>query len=293
MSTKAQNNKQLEALLEFYAANGVDCALDEMPHDRFADTQKTANERAKTTAGSTPKTLFQAPPQKANNKSSEGGQPIIAPKARQAVPESVALEDARKAAQQADTLEALRAALEAFDGCTLKRTAKSLVFGAGNPNARILFIGEAPGREEDINGIPFAGQAGELLNKMLASIGLNRDEDVYITNVVPWRPPGNRAATPQETELCRPFIERQIELVNPDILVPLGAPASRQLLQTQDGIMKLHGKQKPYALKTREIVAIPTFHPDYLLSQPGQKRLAWQDLLKIKQQLADSPSDSE
>lgn len=282
MTISTENRKELEALLEFYAANGVDYALDEVPHDRFGEMEKARAESLKTAAKPSPSRPIEtktAPFQKE--------QPIISPEARQSVPDSVALEDARGAAAKADTLDALTDILNTFEGCNLKRTAKNLVFGAGNPKARVMFVGEAPGRDEDIQGIPFVGRSGELLNKMLAAIDLDREQDVYIANIVPWRPPGNRTPTTQEAELCRPFIQRQIELVNPDILVPLGAPASRQLLDTKDGIMKLRGRIKPYALESREIIAIPTLHPAYLLRQPGQKRLAWQDLLKIKKALAE------
>jgi len=287
-----KNPREIETLLEFYAANGVDCALDEHPHDRFNETAAIGATAIALPIASEPEYTsalpalaekihsFQAPAAPRTN---------FAPAQRQTVPDADALEDARAAAGRASSLDELREVLAAFEGCNLKRTAKNLVFGDGNPNARVMFVGEAPGRDEDISGIPFVGRSGELLNKMLAAISLNREEDVYIANIVPWRPPGNRTPTAQESELCRPFIERQIELVNPDILVPLGAPAARQLLDTPDGIMKLRGKIRPYALKAREIEAIATLHPAYLLRQPGQKRLAWQDLLKIKKRLQDKP----
>lgn len=293
MITKMENAKELEALLEFYASNGVDCALDEMPHDRFSEMEAARAERMNRATNQAPNAPAQTKPQDQKNQSLQSTkphQPVVAPPAIQAVPDAVVLENAREAAGKADSLEALRAILEAFDGCNLKRTAKNLVFGDGNPNARVMFVGEAPGRDEDINGIPFVGRAGELLNKMMAAIDLNREDDVYIANIVPWRPPGSRNPTLQEAELCRPFIERQIELINPDILVPLGAATARQLLNTTENIMKLRGRIKPYVLQKREIIAIPTLHPDYLLSQPSQKRRAWQDLLTIKKQLHEQSS---
>ncbi|MEP3671456.1 MAG: uracil-DNA glycosylase [Hyphomicrobiales bacterium] len=288
-----ENVKELETLLEFYASNGVDCALDETPHDRFSEMEAARAERMNRATSQAPNASVQTMPQDQKTQHLQGTkphQPIVAPPAIQAVPDAVVLGNAREAAGTADSLEALRAILESFDGCNLKRTAKNLVFGDGNPNARVMFVGEAPGRDEDINGIPFVGRAGELLNKMMAAIDLNREEDVYIANIVPWRPPGSRNPTLQEAELCRPFIERQIELINPDILVPLGAATARQLLNTTDGIMKLRGRIKPYGLKNREIIAIPTLHPDYILSQPSQKRRAWQDLLTIKKQLHEQSS---
>ncbi|MEM8839563.1 MAG: uracil-DNA glycosylase [Pseudomonadota bacterium] len=192
-------------------------------------------------------------------------------------------------AQAAGTLEDLKAALTAFEGCSLKRTAKNLVFGVGNPDARVMFVGEAPGREEDLTGVPFVGRSGDLLNLMLAAIGLERDRDTYIANVVPWRPPGNRTPTPEETELCRPFILRQIELVQPDLVVPLGGAAAKQLLNTTNGILRLRGRSMTCATDKGAFPALATLHPAYLLRQPGQKRLAWQDLLKIKEHLSAGP----
>ncbi len=152
---------------------------------------------------------------------------------------------AREAARTAPTLEALRALLENFDGCALKSTATRLVFADGNPQARIMFVGEAPGREEDIEGLPFVGRSGKLLDRMIAAIGLDRSS-AYIANVIPWRPPGNRTPTPQETQICLPFIQRQIELVNPDVLVTLGNPSTQTLLSTREGIMKTRGRWFDY-----------------------------------------------
>ena len=280
----------MEALLEFYVANGVDCALDIEPHDRFAEMREareakmaamTQNHHA---AQNNTQINQQSSPQRAPASSAHEAP---ARTTTQTVPDAANVEAARKLANAANTLEDLHAALEQFDGCNLKRTAKSLVFADGNPNAQIMLVGDAPGRDEDIEGVPFAGATGELLNKMLAAIGLDRASDVYISNFVPWRPPGNRAPTSQEIELCRPFIERQIALVNPDILVPLGGDATKQLLQTSNGILKLRGKKHPYTLGERKIDAIATLHPAYLLRQPAQKRLAWQDLQMLKKRLEE------
>ncbi len=141
-----------------------------------------------------------------------------------------AIASAREAARTAPSLEVLRDLLENFDGCALKSTATRLVFADGNPHARVMFVGEAPGREEDIEGLPFVGRSGKLLDRMIAAIGLDRSK-VYIANVIPWRPPGNRTPTPQETQICLPFIQRQIELVDPDVLVTLGNPSTQTLLR--------------------------------------------------------------
>ncbi|MGB3487324.1 MAG: uracil-DNA glycosylase, partial [Xanthobacteraceae bacterium] len=196
----------------------------------------------------------------------------------------VAIASARDAARTAPTLEALRALLETFDGCALKQTATRLVFADGNPQARIMFVGEAPGRDEDLEGIPFIGRSGKLLDRMIGAIGLDRTT-AYITNVIPWRPPGNRDPSPQETQICLPFIKRQIELVDPDVLVCLGKPSSHAVLELKDGIMRTRGRWHNYDTGTRTIRAMAMFHPAYLLRQPIHKRLAWQDLRAISKAL--------
>ena len=192
-------------------------------------------------------------------------------------------------AAAAGTVEELRAALESFDGCALKKTATNLVFVDGNAEARVLFIGEGPGAEEDRQGLPFVGPSGKLLDKMLASIGLAR-EDVLISNTVFWRPPGNRTPTPQETATCMPFVERLIELVDPEVLVPLGGPAAKSLLGESQGIGRLRGKWFSFETPrmSHPVPATPMFHPAYLLRTPIQKRAAWNDLRLIQKKLAES-----
>jgi DNA polymerase len=254
-------------LLAFYLEAGVDCALMDEPVNQLSDGSVAA-----------PREQPQAPPARSA--------PAAMPTARsEAAPApEVAIQSAREAARSAPSLEVLRAMLERFDGCALKSTATRLVFADGNPQARIMFVGEAPGREEDIEGLPFVGRSGQLLNRMIAAIGLNRG-NAYIANVIPWRPPGNRTPTPQETLVCLPFIQRQIELVNPDVLVTLGNPSTQTLLSTRDGIMKTRGKWFDYDTGTRKIRAMATFHPAYLLRSPSYKRLAWQDLRAIAKAL--------
>jgi DNA polymerase len=166
----------------------------------------------------------------------------------------------------------------------LKRTAKSLCFARGRDRARVMFIGEAPGRDEDLQGKPFVGRAGQLLDRMLGAIGLGED-DVYITNTVYWRPPGNRTPTPEEVEACAPFLARQIELNAPDVLVLLGNAAAHSLLGLNEGIMRLRGKWLIYASGEREIATLATLHPAYLLRNPEAKRLAWRDMLALKERL--------
>lgn len=259
-------------LLAFYLEAGVDCALSEEPVNRLSDPdvvpapRETAPAQAVRTA------------------------PVAIPAAREPAPApEAAIASAREAARTAPSLEALRALLENFDGCALKHTATRLVFADGNPQARIMFVGEAPGREEDIEGLPFVGRSGQLLNRMIAAIGLDRTR-AYIANVIPWRPPGNRTPTPQETQICLPFIQRQIELVNPDVLVTLGNPSTQTLLSTREGIMKTRGKWFDYDTGTRKIRAMATFHPAYLLRSPSYKRMAWQDLRAIAKALEQTPS---
>jgi uracil-DNA glycosylase len=204
---------------------------------------------------------------------------------RPPVAQSPQAQDSRPIAQAADTLDALRIALENFDGCPLKKTATNLVFGDGDPNADIMFIGEAPGAEEDRKGAPFVGASGQLLDRMLASIGLAR-ESVYITNVLFWRPPGNRNPTTAEIAACLPFVQRHIELVAPKLLVLVGGAAAKTLLERTEGIMRLRGKWYEYQTASGPAIpALAMFHPAYLLRSPGQKRLAWRDLLALREKL--------
>ena len=192
-------------------------------------------------------------------------------------------------ASEAKTVEELRAALAAFDGCPLKRTATHLVFTDGSPRASVLFIGEAPGAEEDRQGLPFVGQSGRLLDRMLASIALDRTQ-VCISNTVFWRPPGNRTPTTVEMAVCMPFLERLIELVDPRVLVTLGGPAAKTVLGESAGVSRLRGRWFAYSSPrlARPIPATAMFHPAYLLRTPAQKRDAWRDLLMLRKKLDES-----
>jgi uracil-DNA glycosylase family 4 len=266
----------VQQLLAFYLEAGVDCALADEPVDRLAE----------------PDAVPAAPPRETAPARTVREIPVATPpvpRSETAAAPEAAIASAREAARTAPTLEALRALLETFDGCALKHTATRLVFSDGNPQARIMFVGEAPGRDEDIEGLPFVGRSGKLLDRMIAAIGLDRSK-AYIANVIPWRPPGNRTPTPQETQICLPFIQRQIELVNPDVLVTLGNPSTQTLLSTREGIMKTRGKWFDYDTGTRTIRAIATFHPAYLLRSPSYKRMSWQDLRAIAKQLEQVPS---
>jgi len=273
-------------ILAFYAEAGADEALSEEPIDRFAAASRPAqiDASAARASGRDP-TAAVAPPKPAPPSRSES-QPRPAPARPTTVPDEAQAALARELAGKASTLAELREAMASFDGCNLKFTAKSLVFADGNPEAELMLVGEAPGRDEDLEGLPFVGRSGRLLDRMLAAIGRDR-RSTYIANVIPWRPPGNRTPTPHETEICRPFIERQIELVNPKVLVNLGGPSAKTLLNTTEGILRLRGNWRAHTTASGvAIAAMPTLHPAYLLRTPAHKRLAWRDFLEVKMKLA-------
>jgi uracil-DNA glycosylase len=294
---------ELRALLAFYVEAGVDAVLDDTPADRFtaeapAPRPAPAEGRA-SPAGAPSRTLHQhqQTPSPERSPANPGARPGAAGRPRShggpgsgpgaaPLPPDAAIMAAREAAASAKSLDELRALLERFEGCALRFTAKRLVFADGNPKARVMIVGEAPGRDEDLAGLPFVGRSGQLLDRILAAIGLDRTS-VYIANLVPWRPPGNRTPTPQESQICLPFLKRQIELADPDILVCLGGPSSAALLGMTDGIRKFRGRWRTYHTGTREIRAIASFHPSYLLRTPLEKRSAWRDFLAIRAALAE------
>ncbi len=286
----ADHAKAIRELLVFYSEAGVDAVLDEAPADRFAEPAgKSRGTAAPTDTAAPDREPLSIPPPPVPR----APRPTIGPSElarRGAAPAPPAPDSAimaaREAARSAADLDALRAILDGFEGCALRTTAKQLVFADGNPQARIMFVGEAPGRDEDIEGLPFVGRSGKLLDRMMAAIGLDRSS-AYIANIVPWRPPGNRTPTPQESAICLPFMQRQIELANPDILVCLGGPSAQTLLGLKEGITKSRGRWFKYNTGKREIRALATFHPAFLLRSPLQKRLAWRDFLAIKKVLAD------
>ncbi|MTH98556.1 uracil-DNA glycosylase [Roseibium sp. RKSG952] len=240
------------ALLEWQAELGVADAIGDTPVDRYAlpDTAPKAKKPA----------AVQKTPEKP----------------KQVDPTAVA----EKAARAAGSLPELRATMEAFDLCDLKRGARQLVFADGTPGARVMIVGEAPGRDEDREGKPFVGRAGQLLDRMLAAIELNRTESVYITNVLPWRPPQNRDPKPEEIGMMKPFLERHIALAKPEVLVVMGN-ISCQAVLSKRGITRLRGKWD----QALNLPVIPMFHPAYLLRQPQMKRQAWADLLELKARL--------
>ena len=248
LAASAAPERALEGLIAFYGEAGLDWAVGETPLDRFAEAA-----------------------------------PDAGPARREAAAPALTLPDpAAHPARAARTLDELRDALEAFDGCALKNTATRLVFADGTPGAGLMVIGEAPGAEEDRAGLPFVGRAGRLLDRMLAAIGLDRRVNVYIANVVPWRPPGNRTPSPQETAACLPFLLRQIELAAPRVILCVGGPSSQTVLGLTEGIMRMRGRWRvleTHGLKAR---AMPTLHPAYLLRRPEHKGLAWRDLRAVR-----------
>jgi uracil-DNA glycosylase len=279
----------LTALLAWYREMGVDAAIDEVPVDwlsrgnqppgaAFKATFAAETSPERPSAGPTGR-----PPQPAPSRPS--APPATGPRQFPVAAPDAAVMSARTQAGKAETLDALEATLAAFDGCSLKATAKNLCFYRGAAQARVMCIGEAPGRDEDLQGKPFVGRAGQLLDKMLAAIGLS-EETVHITNIVYWRPPGNRTPTPQEAQICRPFLERQLELVGPDIVVLLGGAAAKHILDVPEGIMRIRGKFRDVVIGGRTVRAIATLHPAYLLRTPAAKRLAWRDLLATRAALA-------
>jgi DNA polymerase len=273
----------LAALLAWYREMGVDEVVGDIPVNWLErgnvpprqDVLPSADSRDWGQSRPVPPPAAQRPPE-ASGAALRRQFPAAGP--------DTAVHSARSAARQAADLDELGATLAGFDGCSLKATAKNLCFYRGAGTARIMLIGEAPGRDEDIEGKPFVGRAGQLLDKMLAAIQLG-EKDVHITNIVYWRPPGNRTPTPQEAQVCRPFLERQVELVAPEVIVLLGGAAAKHILDVAEGIMRVRGKWREIEIGAHKARVIATLHPAYLLRTPAAKRLAWRDLLTVKTSL--------
>lgn len=267
-----------DQILRWYIEAGVDEAIGGQPVDRFALSTARAAE----------------PPRATNPASGPGSRPAptrppVTASPSPALRQSAApVSQSAQLAQACTTIEDLKKAVEAYDGCALKRTCQRTVFSDGNPKARIMLVGEAPGREEDEQGLPFVGPSGKLLDRMLASIGLDRDK-VYITNVIYWRPPGNRKPEPSEVDQCLPFMQRQIELIDPAVMMFLGGAAAAALLGKAEGVTKLRGKWHDYAASglQRPLPSLPTYHPAYLLRTPIHKREAWRDMITLQKRLRE------
>ena len=275
-------------LLKFHIE--ADCAevLDGMPVNHFAEVEPASPEQE--TPGYTTSEK-KGPAAHAGLKDRIA--PLTPPKTpavvtgqiNPAAPENSAARDSATLAKNATTLDDLAAALENFEGCGLKKTAKSTVFSDGESSARIMLVGEAPGQDEDRTGKPFVGRSGQLLDAMMATIGLSRASNLYIANVIPWRPPGNRAPSTDELETCKPFILRQIELIAPKIIVLVGGTSAKTLLSTETGITRLRGNWQTLKIGGRDIPALPFFHPAYVLRRPETKIDVWADLCALKQKL--------
>ena len=273
---------KFQTIFEWHQLIGVDETIASKPVNRTAESKPKPTTHTGTNAKASPST-------EDSLASSERLFPNSPPMATTITQNSNdTVKTAVELAALARSIEELRKALETFDGCPLKKTATNLVFVDGNVDADVLFIGEGPGAEEDRQGVPFVGKSGNLLDKMLASIGLSREE-ILISNTVFWRPPGNRTPTPQEIAACMPFVERLIEIVKPKILVMLGGAAAKSLLGEVEGIGRLRGRW--FSFKTQSmlqpVLATPIFHPAYLLRTPIQKRTAWHDLRLIQKKLAE------
>ncbi|MGB8488070.1 MAG: uracil-DNA glycosylase, partial [Xanthobacteraceae bacterium] len=274
--------KAARELLAFYAEAGVDGVLREQPTNHFGPEESPANSATDAAQQrSTPALALTGSRVRQPEPTTAGTAAPNAPGASLPLSPDTAVMAAREAARNAASLDELRAIMTGFQGCALRVTATQLVFADGNPQARVMFVGEAPGRDEDLAGLPFVGRSGKLLDRMLAAIGLDRTL-AYIANIIPWRPPGNRTPTPQESQICLPFILRQIELADPDVLVCLGGPSSQALLGFKDGIRRTRGRWLSFDTGKREIRAMATFHPAYLLRSPLEKRHAWRDFLAVK-----------
>jgi DNA polymerase len=262
----SMDRKKALAALDWMAAMGADEAIGPAPVDRRKAQQDTPS-----------------PPAAATRQVS--AKPSPAPEAAAPLAPAQGAADAREAAAGISSLEELRAALEAFEGCALKQTATNLVLARGNPDAPVMFIGEAPGADEDREGLPFVGASGRLFDRMVSHIGLDEDS-LYITNIIFWRPPGNRSPTDAESAACLPFVRRHIAIVKPRLLVTLGRPAMNAVLGIGTGINKARGRWVEYGEGLdAPIPAMPTFHPAYLLRNPAQKRQSWIDLLSLREKL--------
>jgi uracil-DNA glycosylase len=272
MAEAAIPREDLAALLRWYVDQGLDETIGEEAVDRLAPVVPTLVAAA-------------APPVRAPTPLRA---PVAPPRAPVPLESPQLVEDARALAERCTSLAELEAAVRAFEGCALKRTAKNTVFADGTPGAPVMIVGEAPGADEDRLGKPFVGVSGQLMDRMMATVGLTREGGFYITNILFWRPPGNRTPTLAEQAMCLAFTRRHIELAQPKLLILAGGVAAKAVLDTTEGIMRLRGKWASYRLGDgTELPTMPTFHPAYLLRTPASKRQSWQDLLAIDRKLKE------
>lgn len=281
----AERERTAAALLAWYQAMGADAVVDDGPTNWLARGDVAPG--AALSIGARAEAAATGPRTRDASQAAVRPAPTLPPVSCRfpTAPPAAAETAARQAARAAGSLDALEAAIRSFDGCGLRATAKQACVYRGAARAPLLVIGEAPGREEDLAGRPFVGRAGQLLDRMLAAIGMD-EASVHITNIVYWRPPGNRIPTPQEAQVCRPFLERQIELVAPEVVLLLGGAAAKHMFDVAEGIMRIRGQWREIEAGGRRIKAIASLHPAYLLRTPAAKRLAWRDLLAVKMALA-------
>lgn len=285
--THDMSSGELSALLHFHADAGVEWLLEETAIDRFEEfSAMQLAQRSSAAAKNLPhKSSIASPaPDVKSPISRAAAPPRRPPEAPVALPDERAIELAREAAGRSNTLAELREALQNFTGCNLKNSARHTVFADGNPDSGILVIGPMPTADDDRDGIPFSGKQGQLLARMLAAIGLDR-ANCLITHAIAWRPPGNRMPTGPEMEICRPFIERQIILAKPKLILLLGNFATKFFFDSPENIQTLRGKWREISFQNSTFTALATLHPSDLLTAPISKRLAWADLLEFKSQI--------
>jgi uracil-DNA glycosylase len=293
ISSDSMSPAELAALLHFHAEAGVEWLLEDDPVDRFAEFAQAKAVRGNTGSQVVQKTQVSSQndtprPSTDREPSSSRMAAAPAPVPQMAIPDEQAIAEARLAAESARSLGELKGVMEAFSGCNLRNSARNMVFADGNPSSGIMVIGPMPNGDDDRDGVPFSGKQGQVLDRMLASIGLDRTS-VLITNVIPWRPPGNRVPSPRETDICRPFIERQILLAEPRHLLILGNFAGRFFFGGSDTIHHMRGEWRDISVGGPvgglTVPALATLHPQDLMSAPASKRLAWQDLLAFRARL--------
>jgi DNA polymerase len=278
--------KNLAEALQFYIDNDLNEVISEKSQNYFQHfQQKIAVKKVAEEKKSPIFNTFIKPQFSTDQALSILAKKLVTSEKFQSLNEIVA--KANSLAQAAKTIDALRKAVENFDGCNLKKMATNTVFADGNPNSKIMVIGEAPGNHEDLQGIPFCDDSGQMLNDMLGAINLTRQESFYVTNVIFWRPPGNRRPTDEELAICRPFVERHIQLINPDVLLLVGATSMSAVLGVNDPISKVRGQFIDFSPKflSRTIKTFTIFHPSYLMRQPSKKKVAWQDMLALEELL--------
>ena len=287
---KSISEHEIIAMLEWYKVSGVDEAVIAQPSNWFAWQERQIQParssrpalRERVPVGDA---RGNGPGRAAGRDAGRDTAPAVVRSSPTTPPDQAVLE-AREIARSAQTMDDLEKGLRSFEACGLSKTATNLCFYRGSQDADIMVIGDAPGREDDIEGKPFIGEAGALLDKMLGAIDLD-ETAVHITNVIYWRPPGNRTPTPQEIQICQPFLARQLELVSPKIVVCLGGTSAKAMLNSSEGIMRIRGKWRDFKYSGKTISAMAILHPTYLLRTPAAKRLAWSDLLSIRAKLND------